>query len=124
MPQIDPRCCSAPGAGRLRLSPTECAILGFDHRGRVPPGAFSATLETWEQYLTELRSLPGFREHAAEHPVGRGNGGDEARGGDLNGPASAEPQVATLWHHTQPALLFLQPFFLAFFSFPDFGFYR
>jgi hypothetical protein len=23
-----------------------------------PPGAFSATLETWEQYLTELRSLP------------------------------------------------------------------
>ena len=23
-----------------------------------PPGAFSATLETWEQYLTELHSLP------------------------------------------------------------------
>ena len=28
------------------------------HWLREPPGAFCDTLETWEQYLTELRSLP------------------------------------------------------------------
>ncbi len=59
--QIRAKQLEAKMKGPTRDAPSEIATLSvplMTHWLVEPPGTFSATLDNWEQYLTELRSLP------------------------------------------------------------------